>query len=452
MEHNSAVTDGENLILTGPIWRALVRFAVPCWLGMAFQQLYSMVDTLIVGNFVGTEALAAVGNVGSAVMFINGVCVAIAGGAGVVIGQHYGAGRTDQLTRDVQSSLVLALAGGALFTAVCTAFSRPVVLLLKTPAEIVEDSATYLFLYSLALIPSLIYNFGTALLRGLGDSRRPLYVLFAASAVNIVLDLVFVIGLNWGVFGVAVATDISQVVSAVLMLWLLARRFPGLHRRQRGQSVYGAIFRIGLPTAVQSIMYSASNVLIQIAINSFGTIAIAAWSIYGRVDCVSWMTMSAMGMAVTSFAGQNFGAGQYDRIKRCAWQSSLMLGGVLMVLVVFFCSIARPLFGFFTQDAAVAEVGTHMMLYLTPTYLLYFLIELLPGIQRGCGDVVVPTVASLVGVCLVRVLWLWLAVPAFPSLDTVMFSYPLTWGLTSAFYVVYFLRYRWLDRCIAGKG
>lgn len=447
------MTREQNDILNGPIWRALIGFFIPCWLGLLFQQCYSMVDTLIVGNFVGTNAVAAVGNVGIAVQLVLGVMVAIASGAGVVVSQHFGAGRDDQVREDVRCGMLLALAGGLLLTGVCAALSGPMVRLLKTPAQIEQDSTTYLRVYFYALTPNLLYNFGTALLRGLGDSKRPLYVLLLASVVNIVLDLVFVIGLRWGVFGVAVATDISQLVSAVLVVFMLAKRFPGFWRGGPGNpTVYRKVFAIGLPTAFQGSMYNISNVLIQMAINSFGTAAIAAWSIYGRVDCISWMTMSSMGMAVTSFAGQNFGARQLDRVKRCAWVSSAMVLGALVVLIAFFCSVARPLFGFFTHDAEVVDIGVSMMLTLTPAYLLYFLIELLPGVLRGCGDVLVPTIASLVGICLLRVIWLTCVVPVYHTLLMVMLSYTITWALTSAFYVVYFLRGKWLERCMAASN
>lgn len=440
-------------ILEEPIWKALVVFFIPCWMGMLFQQLYSTVDTWIVGNFVSTNAVAAVGNVATAVSLVLGVCVSIGSGSGVVISQHYGAGKTAQLKEDVRASLMIAVVGGLVLTAACVALAEDMVAWLETPVEIAEDSATYLGIYFLALVPNLIYNFGAAILRGMGDSKTPLYILILTSVINIALDLVFVVAFRMGVFGVALATDISMVVSAAVILAVMMRRMPGLLKRDvQAQSVYGDIFRIGLPSAFQSIMYSSSNVLIQVAINGFGTTVIAAWSIYGKVDCISWMTMSSMGMAVTAFAGQNFGAGNYDRVKKCAWVSGWLLGAVMVVLVIIFCLLAEPIFRVFTKDADVVAEGTAMLLFLTPAYMLYFLIELLPGIVRGCGDVVIPTIASMIGVCLIRVLWLRYVVPVYHTMDMVMMSYVITWGITSLFYVIYFARGKWLERCIARSG
>lgn len=439
----------DNQILNGPIWKALVVFFVPCWLGMLFQQLYNTVDTLIVGNFVGTNAVAAVGNVSIAVQFVIGICTGIAGGAGVVIAQHFGAGKTEQLKTDIRSSLTIAVIGGFVLTVICTALSRQMVLWLKTPEEIVADSVTYLRVYFFALIPNLIYNFGTAILRGMGDSSRPLYILIVASVVNILLDLLFVMAFHWGVFGVALATDMSQVISAVLVILLLVRQIPGLWLRDgRKTNVYQNIFRIGLPAAFQSIMYSGSNVLIQIAVNGFGTAVIAAWSVYGKVDCICWMTMSSMGLAVTSFAGQNFGAGRYDRVKQSAWSGSILLATALLLLVAIFYAAAYPIFSVFSRDKEVVELGASMLRFLAPAYMLYFLIEVLPGVLRGCGDVIIPTIASIIGICLIRVLWLAFVVPVYHTMNMVMMSYVITWGLTSVFYFIYFLRGNWLVRCV----
>lgn len=440
----------DNQILNGSIPRALISFFIPCWLGLMFQQLYNTVDTWIVGNFVSTEAVAAVGSVGIAVQFVIGICASIASGAGVVISQHYGAGKFRQLKTDIRSSLLIAVLGGAVLTGLCAAYADEMVVWLKTPADIAPDAETYLFVYFLAMIPNLIYNFGAAILRGMGDSRRPLIVLAVTSLVNIALDVVFVMWLGWDVFGVALATDISQIISAVLILWLLIRQIPDLFDKDEpGESVYGEIFRIGLPTAFQSIMYSGSNVLIQIAINGFSTAVIAAWSIYGKVDCICWMTMSSMGMAVTAFAGQNFGAGNYDRVKKGAWVSSKLLAGSLIVLIAICYGWAPVIFGWFTKDTEVVVQGTRMLRFLTPAYMLYFLIEILPGVLHGCGDVVVPTIASIIGICLIRVLWLRYVLPVYNSMDTVMMSYVVTWALTSVFYVIYFTNMGWLKRCIA---
>ncbi len=442
----------ENRILDQPIWRALVAFFLPCFLGLLCQELYSMVDTYIVGKYVGKNAVAAVGNVCVAVQVVIGICSGISNGAGVVIAQHFGAKKMDRVKADIRCSLLIAIVGGLALTVVSTALAGRMVHWLQTPEEIAVDSTTYLRIYFFALVPNLIYNFGTAILRGMGDSKRPLYILMAASFLNIALDYIFVVKCHWDVLGVAMATDLSQILSAVLVLWLLVRQIPDLLKPgKRAGGTYGSIFRIGLPTAVQSVMYSSSNVLIQTAINSFNSTAIiAAWSVYGKVDSICWIMMSSMGTAVTAFAGQNFGAGRYDRVKRAAWVGSAIVGGVLMVLVAGCYVLARPIFSLFTKgDLEVVEVGTAMLRFLAPAYMLYFLIEILPGVLRGCGDVMIPTIASMIGICLIRVLWLIFVVPVYHTLNMVMMSYVITWALTSGFYLVYFLRGNWLRRCIA---
>lgn len=442
-----------NAIVNGPIGKQLVLFFVPVWLGLMFQQLYNTVDTLVVGQFVGTNAVAAVGNVAFVVQLIIGMCAGIANGAGVIISQHYGAEKYDQVKVDIRCSLVIALIGGVIFSVLGVAMSETSVRWLNTPEEIVADSTTYLQVYFCAMIPALIYNFGTAILRGMGDSRRPLYVLIVASVVNIVLDLLFVIVFKWGVFGVALATDIAQIVSAVMVIILLVKAQPGVLRGSiKHMTVYRNIFHLGIPAAIQSMMYSFSNLMIQVAVNGFGTAIIAAWTIYGKVDCINWMTTGAMGMAVTSFAGQNFGAGRYDRVKRCAKLGNLYLGIAVFAIIVVLYVGAYPLFEFFSKDAEVVQLGVDMMRFLIPAYMLYFPVEVYTGALRGCGDVKVPTIVSIIGTCLVRVLWIQFVVPLWNTMENVMLCYVVTWALVSGFFIVYFARGKWLGRCIAGRG
>lgn len=443
----------ENAIVNGPIGKQLILFFVPVWLGLMFQQLYNTVDTLIVGQFVGTNAVAAVGNVAFVVQLIIGMCAGIANGAGVIISQHYGAEKHEQVKIDIRCSLVIAVLGGVIFSILGVVMSEASVRWLNTPEEIVADSVTYLQVYFCALVPALIYNFGTAILRGMGDSRRPLYVLIVASVVNIVLDLLFVVVFDWGVFGVAFATDIAQTVSAVMVMVLLIRSVPGVMKGSaKHPSVYRNIFHIGIPTAIQSMMYSFSNLLIQTAVNSFGTAVIAAWTIYGKVDCLNWMTTSAMGTAITSFAGQNFGAGRYDRVKKSAKLGNVYLGIAVLVIVAVLYAGAYPLFDFFSNDMEVVQLGVDMMRFLAPAYLLYFPVEVLTGALRGCGDVKIPTVVSIIGTCLVRVLWIQFVVPLWNTMENVMMCYVVTWALVSGFFIVYFARGKWLGRCIEGRG
>ena len=436
-------------ILTGSIPKQLLLFFLPIWFGTLFQQLYNTADTLIVGNFVGTNALAAVGATGAFVNLLVGLFVGLCSGAGVVIAQSWGAHDPEAVDRQVHTALVLSVGLGALLTVLGFASG--------TPEEILADSALYLRIYSLGMIPQMLYNMGTNILRAIGDSKRPLYFLIAASLVNIVLDVVFIAVFGWGVAGAALATVLSQVASAVLTLRCIAgsEGTPWHIRAEKLRlhtEVLAAICMIGIPAAAQSAMYNVSNMLIQSSMNSFGTSTIAAWGVYGKIDFVFWMTINSLGIAITTFAGQNFGARQYDRVRNGVRVCMAMAAGVTLVISMVFYNAAEPLFRLFSQDDAVVAVGVGMMHVLTPVYITYISIEVLSGALRGCGDVRVPTLITVFFVCGLRVLWLTLMVPRYHTIATVELSYPLTWTLASLLFILYYKRGGWLNRCKAAKG
>ena len=437
-------------ILTGSIPKQLLLFFLPIWFGTLFQQLYNTADTLIVGNFVGTNALAAVGATGAFVNLLVGLFVGLCSGAGVVIAQSWGAHDPEAVDRQVHTALVLSVGLGALLTVLGFASATPMMHLMGTPEEILADSALYLRIYSLGMIPQMLYNMGTNILRAIGDSKRPLYFLIAASLVNIVLDVVFIAVFGWGVAGAALATVLSQVASAVLTLRCIAgsEGTPWHIRAEKLRmhtEVLAAICMIGIPAAAQSAMYNVSNMLIQSSMNSFGTSTIAAWGVYGKIDFVFCI-------AITTFAGQNFGARQYDRVRNGVRVCMAMAAGVTLVISVVFYNAAEPLFRLFSQDDAVVAVGVGMMHVLTPVYITYISIEVLSGALRGCGDVRVPTLITVFFVCGLRVLWLTLMVPRYHTIATVELSYPLTWTLASLLFILYYKRGGWLNRCKAAKG
>ncbi len=444
----------QNAILTGSIPRQLILFFLPIWFGTLFQQLYNTADTLIVGNFVGTQALAAVGATGAFVQLLVGVFVGLCSGAGVVIAQSYGAGNVEEVDRQVHTALSMAILGGAVLTVLGLVTSRGVLILMQTPADIIDDATLYLQIYFLGMIPQIIYNMGTNILRAVGDSKRPLYFLIIASLVNIVLDIVFVAGFKWGVAGAALATIISQVASAVLTMRCLAGSsgMPWhleVARMRPDPAVLSDICRIGLPSAAQSALYSISNIVIQAAVNGFGTTAVAAWSVYGKIDFLFWMTVSSYGIAVTTFAGQNFGAQLYDRVHRGTRVCLGMAAATTVAISLALYPLAGLAFRMFSQDQAVIEQGIQMMHFLVPTYITYVCIEIFSGALRGCGDVRVPTIITVFGVCGLRVAWLLLVVPHFHTILMVEASYPITWSLASILFAVYYLRGGWMQRCIA---
>ena len=439
-------------ILTGSIPKQLLLFFLPIWFGTLFQQLYNTADTLIVGNFVGTNALAAVGATGPFVNLLVGLFVGLCSGAGVVIAQSWGAHDPDAVDRQVHTALVLSAAVGALLTVLGLVTAAPIMRLLGTPDEILPDAALYLRIYFLGMIPQMLYNMGTNILRAIGDSKRPLYFLIAASLVNIVLDVVFIAVFGWGVMGAALATVLSQVASAVLTLRCIvgSQGMPWHIRAEKLRlhgDVFAAICTIGVPAAAQSAMYNISNMFIQSSMNSFGTSTIAAWGVYGKIDFLFWMTINSLGIAITTFAGQNFGARQYDRVRRGVRVCLAMAACTTLVISFTFYNLAEVLFRLFSQDDAVVAVGVGMMHVLTPVYITYVCIEVLAGALRGCGDVRVPTLITVFFVCGLRMLWLFIAVPIRHEVATVEMSYPITWSLASALFILYYVKGGWMQRC-----
>ena len=448
----------QNAMTEGVIWKQLLLFFFPIVLGTFFQQLYNTADAIIVGKFVGKEALAAVGGTtGTLINLLVGFFVGLSSGASVIISQFFGARRPDDVSRAVHTTMALALASGAALTVLGIWSSRAVLVMMGTPEDVLGHAVTYINIYFLGMIPSLIYNIGSGILRAVGDSRRPLFFLISATMTNIVLDVVLVIGLDMGVAGAAAATVLSQVVSAVLtvrcihgsqgMPWHLQLKNIRIER-----SVLLAICRIGLPGAAQSALYSISNMTIQSAINGFGTVAVAAWSVYGKIDFLFWMTVSSFGIAVTTFAGQNFGARQYDRVRRGTMTCLAMTAGTTLCISLALYPLAQLLFRLFSSDDAVVAQGVQMMHYLVPVYMTYICIEIFSGALRGCGDVRVPTIITVFAVCIMRIVWLAVALPFKHELSVVEFSYPLTWITATVLFAIYYAKGGWMQRCIAAQN
>ena len=445
-----------NGITEGVIWKQLLLFFFPIVLGTFFQQLYNTADAIIVGKFVGKEALAAVGGTtGTLINLLVGFFVGVSSGASVIISQFYGARRGDEVSRSVHTTVALALVSGALLTVLGIAFSERILLLMGTPQEVMTYALPYINIYVLGMIPSLIYNVGSGILRAVGDSRRPLFFLICATMTNIVMDVIFVLGFNWGVAGAAAATVTSQVLSAVLVIVTL-RNAPFSYRlrirRIRMQSdMLVRIVRIGLPAGLQSVRYSLSNIIIQASVNGFGTDTMAAYTAYGKLDGLYWMTISAFGVAITTFVGQNFGAHHYERMKKSIRICLGIATGVTVVMSTVMVIAGRPLLSLFTDDVQVLDTGCAIVRLIVPTYVTYICIEILSGAMRGAGDSLVPTIMTLTGVCLLRAFWVMAIVPAHHELTTLLLSYPITWTITSSMFLIYYLRGRWLKRCIAAQ-
>ena len=446
----------ENSITEGVIWKQLLLFFFPILIGTFFQQLYNTVDTVIVGQYVGKQALAAVGTTGTIINLLVGFFVGVSSGATVIISQFFGAGDGKNVSRAVHTSMALALAGGGIIMVVGLLTSRLSLEMLGVPEEIMDDALMYLNVYYAGILACMIYNVGTGILRAIGDSRMPLYVLIACCLVNIVLDLLFVVAFRWGVFGVALATVLSQVVSAVLiMVRLMGTRESyrvELKKIKFDRHMLRDVIRIGLPAGLQSVMYSVSNLVIQAGINSFGTDAIAAWAAIGKIDGFIWMVMNAFGISITTFVGQNFGAQKYDRVKKSVRIClSMALGATITLSAVLFFFMG-PLLRFFTNDAALVELGSNFLRILAPSYFTFVFIEIFSGAIRGAGEALQPMLITCFGVCGLRILWVLIAVPFWPTMEMVALNYPVTWAATALVFIIYYARMKWLDRCVQRSG
>ncbi len=443
-----------NQITEGVIWRQLLFFFFPIVIGTLFQQLYNTVDAVIVGRFVGKQALASVG--GSAAVLSNliiGFFTGLSAGATVIISQHYGAKNSRSLHESLHTAYAFSIAA-SLVIAVLGWFSTPWLLtVMKTPADVLTDSILYLRIYFLGMIAVLVFNMGSGIMRAIGDSRRPLYYLIICCLLNIVLDIVMVLVFHLGIAGVAIATIISQAVSALLVTRALMKGYDllklSLSAVRISPPMLKSELRIGFPSGLQSCMYGITNIIIQAAVNGFGTDPAAAWAAYGKLDAIFWTVCGAFGIAITTFAGQNYGARRYDRVFKsvrvCLGMSLGVCGGLLVFLVVF----CRPLFHIFTTDINVVNIGVYMLRYITPSYIVFVFIEILSGALRGIGDVLFPTLITLGGVCCVRLPWILLIVPIRHELWVILVSYPMSWIATAVLLIIY---YFYKKKRVSDKG
>ena len=443
-------TATRNEITDGVIWKQLLLFFFPILIGSFFQQLYNTVDTIIVGQYVGKQALAGVGATGNVINLWLGFFIGLAGGASVIISHFYGARDNESLSKAVHTSIALSLAGGLVIMIVGLVTARASLRILDVAEEVMDEAMTYITVFYCGMVATVIYNVGTGILRAVGDSKRPLYILIACCVVNIVLDLLFVVAFHWDVFGVALATVLSQVVSAALIMVILMRTREGYRLEIRKirfhANMLRRVMRLGLPTGMQSVLYTVSNLVIQAAVNSFGTDAMAAWSAISRVDGFVWMVMGAFGISVTTFVGQNFGAGKYDRVLRGTRVCLGMTLGTIGALSVLEIAFAGPILRIFTGDADVVALGTAFVRVWAPAYAAYVFIEIFSGAARGVGEALQPMVITIFGVCVLRLVWIWCVVPLHRSPEMVAASYPVTWGITSVVFIVYYLRKNWLKR------
>lgn len=436
-----------NDITEGVIWKQLLIFFFPILIGTFFQQLYNTADAIIVGRYLGKEALSAVGGTtGTLINLLVNFFVGLSSGATVIISQYYGGERYEDVVDSIYSALGIAIVGGTILMVVGIAAAPTALTAMNTPEDIIGYSLIYIRIYFSGMIVNMIYNVGAGILRAMGDSKRPLYFLIISCMVNIVLDLLFVAVFKMGISGAAIATVISQFISAVLVLLVLRGdnkpyqiQLKKIHINKVKSE---KIFRIGLPAGIQSVMYGISNILIQSCINTFGTNTVAAWTAYSKIDGLFWMTMGAFGVSITTFVGQNYGAGKIERVKKGVVQCSgiSMFAAIALSFILYFSS--KYLFLLFTSDLVVIETGEKILKFLVPAYFTFVFIEILSGALRGMGDSLIPMIITGCGVCGLRIVWIISVVPFKNNVETILASYPISWAITSVLFIFYY-NYFW---------
>lgn len=436
----------ESLDLTeGVIWKKFLQFFFPILIGLLVQQLYNTADTLIVGWFVGTDGLAAVG--GSACQVINvfiGFFTGLGSGATVVVSQRFGAKDDVQLSRTVHTIITFFTAVGAVLTAAGMLLARPMLMLAKNPAEIMDMSTSYLAVYFAGTVSVLLFNVGSGVLRAVGDSKRPLYYLVICCVLNIGLDLLFVGGFGLGVAGAAWATVIAQTVSAMLVIVTMMRtneayrldlKKLGIDRRALRDTL-----NIGIPSGIQSSMYNVSNFIVQIGVNELGVAVIAAWSAVGKIDGVFWVMSNSFGAAICAMVGQCFGAGKFERMNESV--SVSMKIAVVSTLVLSVLLLAFGKFGLMiiSEDQEVIAYAYEMLWYFVPFYISWIFIEILTATLRGKGDSIPPTIICVVGICLLRIVWVFFVFPNWHTVMGISMCYGVSWMVSMVFVLIYYFK------------
>ena len=431
----------------GTIWKQLIYFAFPLLIGNLFQQLYNTVDSVVVGNFVSTEALAAVGSVTPIINMLVGFFSGLATGAGVVISQFFGAKNGQMLHKAVHTTLLMTVGLGVIFTFIGI-FMTPLMLnLMSTPADVFDGAALYLRIYFGGVLGLMLYNMVSGILRAVGDSKRPLYFLILSSLLNVVLDLAFVLIFHWGIAGVAIATIIAQFISAFLLLVVLARSDEDyklvLRDLKMDAEILKRIVRIGLPAGLQMAVTSFSNVFVQSYINRFGSACMAGWTSYSKIDQFVLLPMQSLSLSATTFVGQNLGAGNLSRAKKGTRVSMAISVAITAVLTVLLIAFSSQLLMLFNQDKNVLYYGNIFIRYLAPFYVICCINQIFAGSLRGAGDATGPMIIMLLSFVVFRQIYLFVGSQFFDSIIFVGLGYPAGWLVCSVFMAIHYFRGRW---------
>ena len=443
-------TKQKGLMTEGVIWKELLLFSVPLLLGNLFQQLYNAVDSVVVGNYIGAQALAAVGSSAPVINLLVSFFMGLSVGAGVIISRYFGARNMKSLQDSIHTSLALTMTAGIFMTLFGIIFSPTILRWIGTPSDVMSSSVLYLRIYFGGILSVMLYNMGSCILRAVGDSKNPLYFLIVSSITNILLDLLFVIVFDMGIAGVGWATLIAQTISAVLTLLLLIKTKQEykvtLKKIRFHKDKLIEIIRLGLPSGIQNGVVSFSNVIVQSNINAFGSLAMAGCGAYTKIDGFAILPVMSYSMALTTFTGQNMGAKKYDRVKQGARSGIIMSLLTTIAISALLLIFGEQVLSIFSDNPKVISYGLYMMHVLAPFYIFLAISHAFNGIIRGAGITTIPMIVMITCWCGMRMTWILASVPIFHDIGVVFMGWPLTWAASALWLFLYYKKGNWMKR------
>ena len=443
-------TKQKGLMTEGVIWKELLLFSVPLLLGNLFQQLYNAVDSVVVGNYIGAQALAAVGSSAPVINLLVSFFMGLSVGAGVIISRYFGARNMESLQDSIHTSLALTMTAGIFMTLFGIIFSPTILRWIGTPSDVMSSSVLYLRIYFGGILSVMLYNMGSGILRAVWDSKNPLYFLIVSSITNILLDLLFVIVFDMGIAGVGWATLIAQTISAVLTLLLLIKTKQEykvtLKKIRFHKDKLIEIIRLGLPSGIQNGVVSFSNVIVQSNINAFGSLAMAGCGAYTKIDGFAILPVMSYSMALTTFTGQNMGAKKYDRVKQGARSGIIMSLLTTIAISALLLIFGEQVLSIFSDNPKVISYGLYMMHVLAPFYIFLAISHAFNGIIRGAGITTIPMIVMITCWCGMRMTWILASVPIFHDIGVVFMGWPLTWAASALWLFLYYKKGNWMKR------
>ena len=432
-----------NNLTEGQIWKVMLKFVLPIFLGTLFQSLYTTIDAIIIGRFAGKDAFAAIESVLNFQRLPITFFIGLSSGATIIISQYFGANKREDVSKASHTAILFAIVGGLLLSVLSCILSPFFIKLIKVPEEIFYQAQIYTIICFSGIVASMIYNIGSGILRALGDSKTPFYILIVSNILNIVLDLILVVVFNLGVIGVGMATLIAQITSAILIFIILLRTKLDckiyINKIRFYKKYLKEIFRLGLPIGVQSVLYPISNTIIQSSINTFGVNSIAAWAISGKLDFLIWTVSDAFSIAISTFVAQNYGAKKHQRARDGIKVALFMSMVVIFVISSILYLYNKPLAHFLIDDKNIVDLTSQVIHLIAPLYFVYVIGDILSGAIRGIGDTFNPMIINIFGICICRVLWIFFIVPLNPTFFMVLYGFIVSWIITAIMYIIYII-------------